>query len=100
MVNVVKALHSHTFLVCSGNLMHISILLQIRNQAKKDFKEGRRDTESASDEEVRLGTFLSRADVRFFGTFFSSLRDPRISIPVHLLAKVLNIVANSYDVLG
>ena len=80
--------------------MNISILLQIRNQAKKDHKEGRRDTENASAEEVRDGTFLTRADVRFFGAFFPTLRDPSISIPVHLLAPIFNIVANSYDVLG
>ena len=80
--------------------MNISILLQIRNQAKKDHKEGRRDTENASVEEVRNGTFLTRADVRFFGSFFPTLRDPKISIPVHLLARIFDIVANSYDVLG
>ena len=74
--------------------------MQIRNQAKKDYKEGKRDTENASDEEVRDGTFLTRADVRFFGSFFPTLRDQGISIPVHLLAPIFNIVANSYDVLG
>ena len=98
--DVFKAMHSHTLLVYSGNLINISILRQIRTQAKKDHKEGRRDTENASVEEVRNGTFLTRSDVRFFGSFFPTLRDPKISIPAHLLASILNIVANSYDVVG
>ena len=93
-------MHSHTLLVYSGNLVNISILRQIRTQAKKDHKEGRRASENASLKEVRDGTFLTRADVRFFGSFFPTLRDPKISIPVNLLGKIFGIAANSYDVIG
>ena len=74
--------------------------LQIRTKAKTDFKEGRRQTEVASAVEVRDGTFLKPADMRFFGAFVPSLMDRATSIPRRLLGEVMEVVANSYDCVG
>ena len=51
-------------------------------------------------EEVREGTFVSQTDVRFFGAFLPAIRDPKISIPVNLLAKIFDVAANAYDMVG
>ena len=51
-------------------------------------------------EEVRDGTFLKPADVRFFGAFVPSLMDKATSIPRRLLGEVMEVVANSYDCVG
>ena len=67
---------------------------------KTDFKEGLRQTEVASVEEVRDGTFLKPADMRFLGAFVPSLMDKATSIPRRLLGEVMEVVANSYDCVG
>ena len=74
--------------------------MQIRTKAMTDFKEGLRGTDSASLMEVRDGIFAKPADVRFFGAFVRVLMDRQVSIPRRLLGGIMEIVANSYDVVG
>ena len=84
----------------SLKLMQALSFLQIRTKAKADFKEGKRKTKVASAVEVRDGTFLKAADVRFFGAFAPSLMDRATSIPRRLLGDVIAVAANSYDCVG
>ena len=73
------------------------VFLQIKTKAKIDFKEGKRDTEVASTEEVRIGTCANLRDVRFFGAWVPAIWDKQESIPRRLLGEVMELVANSYD---
>ena len=46
------------------------------------------------------GTFPKPADMRFFGAFVTGLMDRQTSIPSKFLGGIMEIVANSYDVVG
>ena len=71
--------------------------LQIKVKARTDFKAGLRETKEASTQEVRDGTFVRTADVRFFGPFLPSLLDKQLSIPKQRLGEVMEIIANAYN---
>ena len=74
--------------------------LQIKVKARADFKEGLRETKEASTQEVRDGTFVRTADMRFFGQFLPSLLDKQLAIPKQRLGEVMAVIANAYDPLG
>ena len=58
------------------------------------------ETEEASAEEIRTGTFASPVDERFFGAFFPTFMDSGFSIPERLLKRLFEVFANAYDVVG
>ena len=75
-------------------------MLQIKTKARTDFKAGKRDTSEASMQEVRDGTFVMSADMRFFGQFLPSVCDNKLAIPMQRLGEVMAIIAHAYDPLG
>ena len=51
-------------------------------------------------QEVRDGTFVMSADMRFFGQFLPSVCDNKLAIPMQRLGEVMAVLAHAYDPLG